>query len=118
MWRIVHMAFNITPPKNIIHLFGSWLNGIHKKELKQIRVGVCAVLWAMWNVRNDFVFNKPKKPSFLQVIPMITHWIRSWSFLQPVEQRHVMESGCTRLESVMKDFYNRAGWCFEKRIEL
>ena len=55
IWRIVHMAFNITPLKNVLHLFGSWLHGIHKKELKQIRVGACAVLWAMWNVRNDFV---------------------------------------------------------------
>ena len=118
VWRIVHMSFNITPPKNVINLFGSWLNGIPKDELKKIRVGVCAVLWAMWTVRNDFVFNKPKKSSFLQVIPLITHWIRSWSFLQPEAQRHVMESGCTRLESVAKDFYNRAGWRFEKRLEL
>lgn len=58
------MAINITPPKNITHLFGNWLKGIDKTTLKSIRVGVCAVLWAMWNVRNDFVFNKPKKPSF------------------------------------------------------
>ena len=94
VWRIVHMAINITPPKNITHLFGSWLKGIDKSTLKSIRVGVCAVLWALWNVRNDFVFNKPKKSSFLQVIPLITHWIRSWSNLQPAEDRHVMESGC------------------------
>ena len=112
------ISFNITPPKNISHLFGNWLKGIDKSELKTIRVGVCAVLWAMWNVRNDYVFNKPKKQSFLQVIPLIAHWIRPWSYLQPVEQRHVMESGCTRLESVAKDFYQLAGWRFERRIEL
>ena len=112
------MSYNITPPENVTHLFGNWLQGITKKELKLIRVGVYAVLWAMWNVRNDFVFNKLNNSSFLQVIPMITHWIRSWSCLQPVEQRHTMESGCIRLESVVKDFYNRAEWRSDKRIEL
>ena len=112
------MTFNITPPKDITNLFGNWLRGIDKSTLRSIRVGVCAVLWAMWNVRNDLVFNKPKQPSFLQVIPLITHWIRSWSYLQPVEQRHIMESGCIQLESVAKDVFNRAGWRFEKRLEL
>jgi hypothetical protein len=26
----------------------------------------------MWNMRNDFIFKKPKTPSFLQVIPLVT----------------------------------------------
>jgi hypothetical protein len=28
IWTIVHMAFSITPPNSIDHLFGTWLNGI------------------------------------------------------------------------------------------
>ena len=56
--RIVHMTFNITLPTNINTLFGNWLNEIGPKDKDQIRVGVCALLWAMWNVHNDFVFNK------------------------------------------------------------
>jgi hypothetical protein len=48
----------------------------------------------MWNVRNDFIFNNPKSPTFLQVIPMAIHWIRTWSYLQPVEGRRDMDSGC------------------------
>jgi hypothetical protein len=32
IWTIVHMAFNITPPNSIDHLFGTWLNGIIKSE--------------------------------------------------------------------------------------
>jgi hypothetical protein len=28
-------------------------------------VGVCAVIWALWNTRNGFVFNKPKKKFLL-----------------------------------------------------
>jgi hypothetical protein len=31
---------------------------LQKKDKGQIRVGVCVLLWAMWNVRDDFTFNK------------------------------------------------------------
>jgi hypothetical protein len=45
------------------------------------------IIWAIWNTRNSFIFNKTKKHSFLQVIPMATHWICMWSYLQQEEQR-------------------------------
>jgi hypothetical protein len=61
IWRIIHMTFGLAPSKNITNLFGNWLKGIPKKELVQVRVGVCAVIWAIWNTRNDFVFNKLEK---------------------------------------------------------
>jgi hypothetical protein len=61
IWRIIHMTFGLSPPKNITNLFVNWLKGIPKKELIKIRVGVCAVIWTMWNIRNDFIFNKSKK---------------------------------------------------------
>ena len=54
IWRIVYMAFSIRPPNDIRNLFGNWLQGVSKKEKVQIRVGVCALLWALWNVRNDY----------------------------------------------------------------
>jgi hypothetical protein len=47
VWRIVHMTFGLAPPKNIKTLFGNWLKGIPNKDLIQIRVGVCIVLWAL-----------------------------------------------------------------------
>ena len=47
VWRIVHLSFSLSPPKNITNLFGAWLRGIPKSDLIQIRVGVWAILWAM-----------------------------------------------------------------------
>jgi hypothetical protein len=32
VWRTVHMAFIISPPKNIKNLFGNWLASVPKKE--------------------------------------------------------------------------------------
>jgi hypothetical protein len=61
IWHIIHMTFGLAPPKNITNLFGNWLKGIPKNDLILIRVGVCAIIWAIWNIRNDWMFNKPKK---------------------------------------------------------
>ena len=44
IWRIVFMTFSISLPTNVINLFGNWLSGIAKKDLVQIRVGVCAIV--------------------------------------------------------------------------
>jgi hypothetical protein len=61
IWRIIYMTFGLAQPKNVTNLFGNWLKGISKKDLIQIRVGVCAMIWALWNTRNDYVFNRPEK---------------------------------------------------------
>jgi hypothetical protein len=67
------MTFVLAPPKYITNLFENWLKDIPKKDLVHIRVGVCAVIWTMWNTINDFIFNKSKTASFLQALPMVTH---------------------------------------------
>jgi hypothetical protein len=39
IWSIINMAFNITPPSSIAHLFGNWLNGIIKKRKSILELG-------------------------------------------------------------------------------
>jgi hypothetical protein len=58
IWCVIHMTFGLEPPKNVNNLFRSWLKGIPKKDLIQIRVGVCAIIWGIWNPQNDFIFKK------------------------------------------------------------
>jgi hypothetical protein len=116
LWRIIYMTFNIPPPSSITNLFGNWLKGVTKKDKGLVRVGVCALLWAIWIVRNDFIFNKKSYPSFLQVIPLVTHWIHMWSYLQPAGQRQDMDTGCNRLATAARDFYSRCGWRSDRRI--
>jgi hypothetical protein len=57
VWQVVHFTDNIPPPTNIKNIYGQWLNGIDKKMKERICVGVCALIWAMWNCRNDVIFN-------------------------------------------------------------
>jgi hypothetical protein len=56
------MTFGLTPPKNVTNLFWNWFKEISKKnDLVKIRVGVCAIIWTLWNTRNNLIFNKSKK---------------------------------------------------------
>jgi hypothetical protein len=116
VWRVIQFTFNIPPPTNVTNMFGNWLNGVHKKDKSRIHVGICALMWAMWNCRNNVVFNKCSNVNFLQVIRMVTHWIQDWSYLLPEAQREPMVSGCSRLETVARDIYNLGGWRLTKRL--
>ena len=85
VWRVVQFTFNIIPPANVTNMFGNWLNGIDRRVKARIRVGVCAIIWAIWNCRNDLVFNKTSIPNFVQVIYKATYWIHMWSYLLPAD---------------------------------
>ena len=66
--RSIHIDFNITPPNSIHMLFGTWLNGVEPNTVRHVRIGVCTSLWAIWNCRNDMVFNRQTRINVLQVI--------------------------------------------------
>ena len=113
----MYFTFNMPAPKNIKNLFGKWLNGVDKLVKVRIRIGVCALLWAIWNCRNDVVFNKAGSSQFLQAIHRTTYWISMWSYLLPEDQRGHMESGCTRLMAVVRAIFNQGGWQLSNRIQ-
>jgi hypothetical protein len=116
VWRIVFSTYNIPPPTNIKNMFGNWLNGIDKETKSRIRIGVSALCWAIWRSRNNVVFNNANNSNFLQVIHMATQWIQDWSLLLPVDQRDHMLTGCNRLLTVTRDFYNQAIWRLSRRL--
>ena len=118
IWRLVHFTFNITPPTSIANMFGTWLNGVEKHTKARIRIGVAAFLWAIWNCRNDIVFNRSQTPHFLQVVLRATHWIQQWSLLLPVAQQDHMDSGCTRMMAVVRAIFCQNGWRQAKRIDV
>ena len=117
IWRMVHFTFNIKPPSSIPNLFGSWLNGVDKKSKELIRIGTAAVLWAIWNCRNDIIFNKTTPSHYLQVINKATYWIHMWSFLLPVERRGLVDTACTRMMMVVRAIFCQGGWRQHKRID-
>jgi hypothetical protein len=102
----VHFTFNIPPPVKITNLFGNWLNGIDKKTKERIHVGVCALVWTIWNCQNEVVFNRCANPNFLQVVHKAASLIHMWSYLLPVEQREPMDTRCNHLMAVVQAIFN------------
>jgi hypothetical protein len=117
IWRMIHFAFNISPPDNVTDMFGNWLNGVDKVTKNKIRIGTSAVCWSMWNGRNDIIFNRKNGASFLQVIRLAVYWIQLWSLLLPVDRRESMVSGCNHLWTVAQDFFNQGGWQHTRRLD-
>ena len=64
IWWLVYFKFNINPFTSISNMFGTWLNGIDSPTKACICIGVSALLWAIWNSRNDIVFNKMEGAHF------------------------------------------------------
>uniref|UniRef100_A0A8I6Y312 Reverse transcriptase zinc-binding domain-containing protein n=1 Tax=Hordeum vulgare subsp. vulgare TaxID=112509 RepID=A0A8I6Y312_HORVV len=116
LWRSIQITFNITPPTSIHMLFGTWLDGVNVLYAKLIRVGTCAILWAIWNCRNDLVFNRMNYINFLQIIFRATALIRMWSLLTPAATREPLVTGCVRWEMVAQVIFNRYGWRHANRI--
>ena len=118
IWRLLHFTFNVSPPTSIANLFGTWLNGIDKITKARIRIGVAAILWALWNCRNDIVFNQMHSSHYLQIIHKACYWIHSWSLLLPADQRGLMEAGCTRMLTVVRTIFTSFGWFQPIRIDV
>jgi hypothetical protein len=76
IWRFIFYATNLTPPRSINHMFGTWLRNQHKRLRGLIWVGVAAMCWALWRCRNDFIFNKIESNSIMQVIFRGAFWLR------------------------------------------
>jgi hypothetical protein len=68
-------------------------------------------------VPNNCIFNKKNFRSFLQVIPLATHWFHMWFYLRPEEERLAMDIGCNQLAMVARDFYIRCGCRANRRMQ-
>ena len=47
IWRIVHIATELSPPKSIYHMLGHSLPGINQKDRLLILVGANALMWGI-----------------------------------------------------------------------
>jgi RsiW-degrading membrane proteinase PrsW (M82 family) len=91
-------------------MFGTWLSNQNKKIRDLIWVGVAALLWAIWRCRNDYVFNKMKTNSIMQVIFRGAYWLCFWAQLQHDETaKDVLSKISKKLEVIALEISNK-GW--------
>lgn len=54
------MATGFSPPLNVDHMFGGWLQGRNKLLKSVFLLGAVVLCRALWICRNDLVFKKKK----------------------------------------------------------
>jgi hypothetical protein len=67
IWRFIFYATNLTQPRSISHMFGTWLSNQHKDFKPLISVGVATICWTIWKCRNDIVFKKQSLTRFCRL---------------------------------------------------
>jgi hypothetical protein len=73
IWRLTHITFGITPPRNIQHMFRPLTNQVGGKLKWHLLAGASAFYWVIWLSRNDVVFGKAPIKYFLHVLYRRTH---------------------------------------------
>jgi len=58
------VAFNLTKPQSVAHMFGGWLNGVTKHLRSLVLLGAAVTCSSIWLHRNDFVFKRKNSFSF------------------------------------------------------
>ena len=111
-------TFGIAPPSSITNLLGPWLSSFPLKIRKQLLIGATTMCWAIWLSRNEVVFQRRYRNSYLQVLFRRTYWARFWLQLSEEEEMQLVKSNCQRLEEVIMELCTKWGWNFGNRIEL
>lgn len=97
-------------------MFGSWLRSFAPGIRCQIIMGMVAMCWAIWLIRNDAVFQKKVTNSYLEVIFKGTYWIRQWFLLSTEEEGRLMKECCKRLQRTVLQLFGSRNWKNQKRL--
>jgi hypothetical protein len=109
IWRFIFYATNLTKPRSISHMFGTWLSNQHKDFKPLIWVGVAAICWAIWKCRNDIVLKNEDQLDFAGYLQG-AYWLRFWTQLQRKEQaKDTLIAMSRKLEVVALQIAN-GGW--------
>ena len=109
LWRIISITFGLSKPNSVVHLFGTWLQGLKRRQKNIMFPGLCALLWAVWLSRNDIVFQKTQKQTVLQILFRATYFTRMWAILQKEEDRKTVIDACRALEVTAMDIFAHNG---------
>jgi hypothetical protein len=111
------VAFNLTTPRNVCQMFGSWLNQFGGKLKRQALAGASAFFWAIWLSRNEVVFDKSPTQSLLRFLFRGTHWLRFWTPMERHDQdKEALRMTCQKMETIAMEIFADHGWRFSNRI--
>lgn len=119
LWNIVSCSLNLKPVSNIQDLFGVWLLSYGKGMKTLMVVGVAAIFWAIWKVRNTACFENKLPNDPIDVVFLTCHWIESWVVMQKLEaNREKLLLGARLTRQVANEiFSSKFGWRTARRLE-
>lgn len=121
IWRVVQNALYINHvPMNTEELFGSWINSFDKRDKHLVIVGCCAIMWAIWRIRNDFCFNNKIIVDPIDIVFLCCFLLDSWSILQTKTERKKLVAGSLRIKKLASEVFSQdLGWApLDRRICL
>jgi hypothetical protein len=68
LWGLSNLAFNVAIPRNVRHMYGSWLNRFGGKLKRQALAGALVFCWPIWLSRNNVVFDISPSKTLFQVL--------------------------------------------------
>jgi hypothetical protein len=91
-------------------MFDGWLRGVSKDVKLLLLLGGAATCWFIWLSRNDIDFEKKKIVSHVQLIYLVTHWLRTWAILHKPDLQDTVVAVLQQLKQVAKDFFLPSTW--------
>lgn len=119
MWNIIQYAFDIKQvPDSTQDLFGVWLKQFGKIEKSLVAVGISAVFWTIWKIRNNVVFDKKRISNPCIPVNMMIKMLHDWLVMQiNPRSRRIMAEGVRRVEQIAGDIFRATlGWRMANRI--
>ena len=81
-------------------MFGRWLTCVPKDMRNLVLMGATALCWSIWLSRNGVFFDNKMVSSPLQVITLVTRWLRTWAILHKPGLRDTIVVLSRRLDQV------------------
>ena len=106
IWNIVGCAFNLPcPPVDIQQLMNNWMGCSDKRIRRLVIVGVVAIVWSVWRVRNTACFHLKWPLELVSVMYDVCRCIGLWSKLQKEADQEALVRGAKTFERVAMEVF-------------
>ena len=112
-WMVMKCSFDIHDvPDKTNDIFGRWLNKFEKNDKNLLTIGISAMLWTMWKLRNRLVFDNHRVIDPCVPVNLIIKNLHEWCVLQKNQGRIIcMKEGVKQFEHVAREIFKAThGW--------
>ena len=99
-------------PDSVNNVFGVWLGKFYKNDKSLLTLGISAMLWTMWKLRNRLVFDNTRVSDPCVHVNLIIKNLHDWCSLQKNQEKMKrMTEGVRQVERVAREIFKAAhGW--------